>query len=251
MNTTSVTREAPDGTLFLELYVCYEKTYDTCGDPAARLVQVDDELRGYEGVEEDLPAEELALIREKIGLPLLEPQEWEEHPRYWRDGEGRYHRIAYWRHTPRYWIGGKGYVHTPVVSVWKPEQGYTKDEAGRGAAPGEQFALMFSSEDFERKAYPPEDLPPIGREAAREHIERAARERPGSVQRVRFVKRTNGELRVMRFRLLDGERAKCTRFQFDPKAKGLLPVYDVEKQVQRFVNLDGVRTVGDHRPAPA
>jgi hypothetical protein len=57
---------------------------------------------------------------------------------------------------------------------------------------------------------------------------------------VRFVKRTAGALRAMRFRLPEGGG----RYGFDPAVKGLLPVFDVELGGRRFVNLDGVRTVG-------
>jgi hypothetical protein len=68
--------------------------------------------------------------------------------------------VAYGRHAPRYWIGGTGYRHVEQVSVWNAEDGLTKDEAGRSADPGEQFALMLTPEEFERKTVPPEDLPP-------------------------------------------------------------------------------------------
>ena len=254
---TSIVREDHNGTLLLELSVCYEKTTDAHGEPAARIVRVDDDLRGYDDVGEDLPKEQRKMIREEIGLSLLwEPAEWKERPRYRRDEEGNYHRVAYRRWARRDWIGGKGYVYFDVVTVWSPERG-TLEEAGEDAEPGEQFALVLTESGFVRKTYPPQDLPPVGREEARKQITSAARKRPGKALTCRFVKRTTGELRTMRFRY-DPQKVARNKanagFQFDPKAKGLLSVYDVEKGAQRFINLDGVRTVSKqyagHGPAP-
>ena len=73
--------------------------------------------------------------------------------------------------------------------------------------------------------------PCLGREAARERLTA----RPGTRRRVVFVKRTDGSLRRMRFRY-DPERSA----PFDAEAKGLLPVWDLDKDAARFVNLDGV-----------
>lgn len=74
--------------------------------------------------------------------------------------------------------------------------------------------------------------PQMGRETARERLTA----RPGTERRAVFVKRTNGELRRMRFRY-DPERS--TPFA-GAEAKGLLPVWDLDKGAARFVNLDGV-----------
>jgi len=73
--------------------------------------------------------------------------------------------------------------------------------------------------------------PCLDREAARERLTA----RPGTRRRVVFVKRTDGHLRRMRFRY-DPER----NAPFDAAAKGLLPVWDLDKGAARFVNLDGV-----------
>jgi hypothetical protein len=73
--------------------------------------------------------------------------------------------------------------------------------------------------------------PCLDREAARERLTA----RPGTRRRVVFVKRTDGSLRRMRFRY-DPERSA----PFDAAAKGLLPVWDLDKDAARFVNLDGV-----------
>jgi hypothetical protein len=133
----------------MELWVEYQVTQNAHGDPAARLLQVDDPLLGYEGVEGELLGYQRAEIEEDLGLPLLEqtgrptetlegdgeeeepPREWEEHPRWWRTPEGSYRRVAYVRHGRRDWIGGVGYVFSDVVSVWNPERGRTHDETTR------------------------------------------------------------------------------------------------------------------------
>jgi hypothetical protein len=73
--------------------------------------------------------------------------------------------------------------------------------------------------------------PCLDREAARERLTA----RPGTRRRVVFVKRTDGSLRRMRFRY-DPERSA----PFDAAARGLLPVWDLDKGAARFVNLDGV-----------
>ena len=74
--------------------------------------------------------------------------------------------------------------------------------------------------------------PCLGREAARERLTA----RPGTRRRVVFVKRTNGKPRRMRFRY-DPERTPPLD---DAVARGLLPVWDLDKGAARFVNLDGV-----------
>ena len=243
MPATYVARETKDGALLMELYVEYEPTLDAHGEPAAFIVRVDDELAGWEGVEDELDARQREAVSEELGLPLLDV------PRYFRDGEGRFRPVAYKRHGRRDWIGGKGYVYRRVVSVWNPAKG-TLAEAGEAAAPGERFAVQMTESEFARRTYPPEDLPPMGREAARQLIERAAADRPGEALACRFVKHTDGSLRVMRFRY-DPQTAASGRFKFEPKAKGLLPVFDVEKGARRFINLDGVRSVAGRSPVLA
>lgn len=59
---------------------------------------------------------------------------------------------------------------------------------------------------------------------------------------VRFIKRTTGELRRM-VCIYYPEGAKKATFRFNPVAKGLVPVWDVEKGGHRFINLDGVQSV--------
>jgi len=74
--------------------------------------------------------------------------------------------------------------------------------------------------------------PCLDREAARERLTA----RPGTERRAVFVKRTNGKLRRMRFRY-DPERSAPFA---GAEAKGVLPVWDLDKGAARFVNLDGV-----------
>lgn len=59
---------------------------------------------------------------------------------------------------------------------------------------------------------------------------------------VRFVKRTDGRLRRMSCVYYPAE-AECATYGFDPVRKGLLPVWDMEKGAERFVNLDRVESV--------
>ena len=59
---------------------------------------------------------------------------------------------------------------------------------------------------------------------------------------VRFRKRTTGRMRRMAC-IYFPEEAEAARFRFDPAAKGLLPVWDVEKGARRFVSLDSVQSI--------
>ena len=59
---------------------------------------------------------------------------------------------------------------------------------------------------------------------------------------VRFVKRTTGTLRRM-VCVHYPEHAARARFRFNPVAKGLIAVWDLEKGARRFVNLDGVQEI--------
>lgn len=59
---------------------------------------------------------------------------------------------------------------------------------------------------------------------------------------VYFVKRTTGEMRRM-VCIYDPKRSEAQRFKFNPRTKGLLPVFDVEKGEPRMINLSGVRKI--------
>lgn len=69
---------------------------------------------------------------------------------------------------------------------------------------------------------------------------------------VRFIKRTDGKLRTMRCIYYPKAANKAT-FRFNPVAKGLITVWDVEKGAPRFINLDGVQEIsaGGERLEPA
>ncbi len=59
---------------------------------------------------------------------------------------------------------------------------------------------------------------------------------------VRFIKRTDGSLRRM-VCIHFPKQAEFARFRFNPAAKGLAAVWDLEKGARRFVNLDGVQSI--------
>ena len=73
-----------------------------------------------------------------------------------------------------------------------------------------------------------------------EMIERAS---SGRFFTVEFIKRTTGELRVMTCRLGVTKGVTGKGMAFDPSSKGLLPVYDVQAQGHRMVNLSDLRTL--------
>ena len=83
------------------------------------------------------------------------------------------------------------------------------------------------------------DGPRTGDAFAREEARRLLTARPGAVQRVAFMKRTDGSLRTMRFRYDPDARTPIP----NAASRGLLPVYDLDKRAARFVNLDGVCAV--------
>jgi hypothetical protein len=61
--------------------------------------------------------------------------------------------------------------------------------------------------------------------------------RSGRIFTVEFIKRTNGALRRMTCRRGVRKGVKGVGMSYDPLSKGLLPVYDVEKQAFRMINL--------------
>ena len=78
----------------------------------------------------------------------------------------------------------------------------------------------------------------MNRHTARQIIEA----HPNRTLVIRFVKRTDGTLRRM-VCIHFPEKAEQTRFRFNPAAKGLIAVWNLEKGARRFVNLDGVCSV--------
>lgn len=61
--------------------------------------------------------------------------------------------------------------------------------------------------------------------------------RSGRVFTLEFIKRTNGDRRVMNCRLGVKAHVKGVGRTFDPKTKDLLGVFDMQKQAYRFINL--------------
>lgn len=58
---------------------------------------------------------------------------------------------------------------------------------------------------------------------------------------VEFVKKTDGSIRPMTCRLGVKKGQTGRGLLFDALAKGLLPVWDVQKEGYRFINLDSLR----------
>ncbi len=59
----------------------------------------------------------------------------------------------------------------------------------------------------------------------------------GRIFTVEFIKRTTGELRKMTCRRGVRKGVKGVGMSYDPLSKGLLTVYDVEKEAYRMINL--------------
>lgn len=74
-------------------------------------------------------------------------------------------------------------------------------------------------------------------------IRRIAQKQAGRFFTVEFTKRTNGENRVMNALRDLPEEFRGNGHKFDPTAKRLLQVFDVQKGAPRFVSLDGVHRV--------
>ncbi|QXD17019.1 hypothetical protein GQ464_008830 [Rhodocaloribacter litoris] len=68
------------------------------------------------------------------------------------------------------------------------------------------------------------------------------RRHAGELLVVHFTKRTDGTHRRM-VCIFNPEAAEREAFRFNPAARGLVPVWDVEKGGRRFVNLDGVESI--------
>lgn len=62
----------------------------------------------------------------------------------------------------------------------------------------------------------------------------------GRIFGVDFIKRTNGEKRYMVCRYGVRAYAKGVGLSFDPAAKGLIVVFDIQKMAYRFINVRGM-----------
>ncbi|QXD16982.1 hypothetical protein GQ464_008630 [Rhodocaloribacter litoris] len=76
----------------------------------------------------------------------------------------------------------------------------------------------------------------------RTEVLQTIRRHAGELLVVHFTKRTDGTHRRM-VCIFNPEAAERERFRFNPAARGLCPVWDVEKGGRRFVNLDGVESI--------
>ena len=65
----------------------------------------------------------------------------------------------------------------------------------------------------------------------------AIRKSNGKIFRVEFIKRTTGEKRVMVCRLGVKKGVNGKGLKFDPTKKALMPVFDMQKQEWRMINL--------------
>lgn len=75
------------------------------------------------------------------------------------------------------------------------------------------------------------------------------RRHAGDLLLIHFTKRTDGTHRRM-LCIFNPEAAERQTFRFNPAARGLVPVWDVEKGARRFVNLDGVQSIQAMRTRP-
>lgn len=81
------------------------------------------------------------------------------------------------------------------------------------------------------------------RELNRHGMIRVLRNSNGKVFRVKYIKRTTGEMRdlVGRFGVTKGVTGKG--MSYDPADKGLMTVYDFQKQAFRMINLETIQEI--------
>ena len=65
----------------------------------------------------------------------------------------------------------------------------------------------------------------------------------GKIFRVNFIARGTGVERVMVCRMGVKKGVKGVGLAFDQSAKGLIPVYDVQKRGYRFISAEGIREI--------
>jgi hypothetical protein len=76
----------------------------------------------------------------------------------------------------------------------------------------------------------------LNRSAAKQMI----KDTKGKFFTVSFIKRTDGTRRVMNARLGVKAFLKGGTLPYDPEAKRLIPVYDVQKRAYRMINVDTI-----------
>jgi hypothetical protein len=85
----------------------------------------------------------------------------------------------------------------------------------------------------------PAQLPEITKEQAEDMI----RNSNGKIFTVTFIKRTDGSLRVMNARLGVKKYLKGGTLPYDAKDYNLIPVFDLQKNEYRIVNLETMQTL--------
>ena len=65
----------------------------------------------------------------------------------------------------------------------------------------------------------------------------------GKIFGVRFIKRTNGEMRTMSARRGVSKGVTGEGLKYDPESKQLLTVYDMNKQGHRMINTNDIMNV--------
>lgn len=76
----------------------------------------------------------------------------------------------------------------------------------------------------------------VSRKKAIEVIENSK----GKFVTVCFIKRSNGEKRILNGRLSVSKGVKGVGFSFDPEEKGLIPIWDAQIREHRFVSKEAV-----------
>ena len=76
--------------------------------------------------------------------------------------------------------------------------------------------------------------------ANRDELVQKIKDTKGAFFTVTFIKRTDGSTRVMNARFGVKKYLKGGSLPYDPIAKGLLPVFDVQTMEYRMINIQGI-----------
>ena len=77
----------------------------------------------------------------------------------------------------------------------------------------------------------------------REDAIKIIKDSQGKIFGVSFIKRTNGELRIMSARRGVSKGVTGEGLKYDPESKQLLTVYDMNKQGHRMINTNDIMNV--------
>jgi hypothetical protein len=78
---------------------------------------------------------------------------------------------------------------------------------------------------------------------AGEHLYNILLNTKGKIFRATFIKRSTGEVRHLVGRLGVTQYLKGGTMSYNPKDKGLLTVYDIQKKGYRMINIEGLQEV--------